>query len=331
MLFSPAEFVKRPLGDLQAVLEAHSPDEIDAGWQGGVLLHGPMTATDATELLSLRPHTLLTTVTDCRLPREHPDVSLPGVVLDEYLGGGGQGWVYTARVQATGKHIAVKILNARSSASEHWAEREARICARLRHPNLLRVFELQRAGGYWIVLMELVQGTELRNVSIKAEQARALFGGLADGLCVLAENHVVHRDVKPSNIILREPDDSPVLIDFGTAVDLNRPDSGPPDISGTPFFMAPEALAGQSPEPSWDAYALGATAAVVLAGAYEQYKSLTTLRDAKASGEFDRRIGDFLPRIADRELRNWVGKLVQQEPAQRLEALANARQWAPAG
>jgi protein kinase-like protein len=330
MLFDPAEFVHRPLPDLAAVLQAHRPGDITADWQGRVELHGPALVDDATEMLSWRPLSLLTTRTDCRLPGNHPPVSLPGVVLQQYLGGGSQGWVYTARVEATGKHIAVKVLGTTNEARDQAAAREARICARLRHPNILRVFQVQPAGGYWIVLMELVQGSDLRATRVHPEQAQRCFGALADAVALLASEGIVHRDVKPSNVVLREPDHSPVLVDFGTAVDLRAPDESRPEISGTPFFMAPEAFRGSPPEPSWDAYGLGVTAAVVLADAYESYANLTTLRDAKASGDFDRRISTFLPHVSDPELRAWIGELVGATPAGRLAALDVARRWAVA-
>src|SRR5262245_36360851 len=156
---------------------------------------------------------------DTRLGDDHPDVEVPGVVLEAFLGGGGQGWVYAGRVQATNKVVAVKVL-ARAADALGWGAREAILCARVRHRNVLRVLRAEPAGSFWVVLMELVQGDELARAALPPADARACFGQLADALLALAANRLVHRDVKPANILLRRPDRSPVLIDFGLAIDL---------------------------------------------------------------------------------------------------------------
>src|SRR5947208_2513559 len=82
----------------------------------------------------------------------------------------------------------------------------------------------------------------------------------AAAVSALGEGHIVHRDIKPANIVLRQGDSSPVLIDFGLALDLTA--ASPEDraqVGGTPLFMTPDAFTGAAPEPSWDAYALGLT------------------------------------------------------------------------
>src|SRR5580765_4229906 len=108
------------------------------------------------ELLSAVARVTAPTVTgNARLPEDHPVIEVPGVMLEQYLGGGGQGCVFSGRVTATGALIAVKLL------SHGRAVREALLASRVRHPNVVRVLRAQRAGNYWVLLMELVLGDEL--------------------------------------------------------------------------------------------------------------------------------------------------------------------------
>src|SRR3954452_21667353 len=139
--------------------------------------------------------------------------------------------------------------------------------------------------------MELVQGDELGRAPLAPAEAKACFGQLADALLALAKQRLVHRDVKPANILLRRPDRSPVLIDFGLAIDLAELTDFAADLSGTPFYMAPEAWRDSPPDPAWDAYALGVTAPAVLAGPPAVGTDLPTLRRAKLTGDFERLIG----------------------------------------
>jgi serine/threonine protein kinase len=325
MSFDPAQFQGRPLAEMMAALARADAAEVWAGWQGKVELYGP--DGSLTEPALSRPGLLMSTLAEAQLPADHPSVHVPGVALESFLGGGGQGWVYAARVLATGRIIAVKVLRSEYVAAQGLAAREALLCARLHHRNILRVFQAQPAGEFWVILMELVQGPELDTEALTPAAFRACFAQLADALGTLAQMRIVHRDVKPGNILLRRLDRSPVLVDFGLAVDLGRLPSESPEISGTPFFMAPEAFGDGAPDPSWDAYSLGVTAAVLLHGRDDPYPNLNTLRDAKLSGAFDRWVQSSLDRIEDGEMREWVGGLIEHDGSRRLAALETARQW----
>ena len=166
---------------------------------------------------------------------------------------------------------------------------------------MLRVLRAEPAGAFWVVLMELVQGEELARGKLSIGEARGCFGQLADALLALARQRLVHRDVKPANILLRRPDHSPVLIDFGLAIDMAELTDFAADLSGTPFYMAPEAWRDSPPDPSWDAYALGVTAAVALAGPPDVRTDLPSLRQAKLSGMFEHRVADGLATFGDGE------------------------------
>lgn len=327
MALEPLAYLNRPLPDLFHALARAGSGDLPPG--GEVQLFGPVLRAvgraGAAALDSGRPPTTVTE--DTRLPLDHPPVEVPGVVLESFLGGGGQGLVYAGRVQSTGKLVAVKVLARKSGDPFTWGAREAILAARVRHPNLLRVLRAQPVGKFWVVLMELVQGEELAPGRLPAERARSCFGQLADALRELAAQRLVHRDVKPANILLRQQDGSPVLVDFGLAVDLTEPGRIDPEFSGTPFYVAPEAWRDLPPDPSWDAYSLGVTAAVVLTGPPPSGSDMPSLRLAKLTGAFDRTIGQALDGIADEGLRAWVAGLIDADPARRKAALAAATSW----
>jgi serine/threonine protein kinase len=329
MPLQPNQYLHLPLPDLVRDLSQAAPADVPLPRPADVLPHGPgRRGAGATESLAFRGDFVSTQPEDSRLPDDHPEVDVPGVVLEQFLGGGGQGWVYAGRVQATGKVVAVKVLGRGEDDPLGWGAREAILCARVRHRNILRVLRAEPAGAFWVVLMELVQGDELARERLSASDARGCFGQLADALIALGRQRLVHRDVKPANVLLRRPDRSPVLIDFGLAIDLAELCDYVADLSGTPFYMAPEVWRDAPPDPAWDAYALGVTAAVALVGPPSIRTDLTSLRIAKLTGEFEQKVAESLAGVPDAELRRWVTRLIDRDPAERGAALHDARAWA---
>jgi serine/threonine protein kinase len=332
MTFDPRQLLGRPLPAVVADLAQVGVEALDATGQGRVEFYDACAARDTLrdEPINLRPTDLMTTLpstADTDLSPAHPDVAVPDVVLETYLGGGSQGWVYAGRVISTGKVIAVKVLRGDPWAGLRGALREATICAKVRHPNILRVFQAQPAGVFWVVHMELVQGTELRPGQLTTAEAKTCFAQLADALCTLGQRQIVHRDIKPANILLRHEAGAPVLVDFGVAVDLAAPDLEPLDVSGTPLFMVAEAFQRCHPEPSWDAYSLGVSAAAALLGPLDDYPDVAAVVQAKLSGDFERGLQDALLQLDDPPLREWIMALLSRDPATRLGALGTARQW----
>jgi serine/threonine protein kinase len=328
MPLSPHKYVALPLPALLRDLATADPADVPLPRPAEVVPHGPRSATAS---LAWRGGYASTHPEDTRLSDDHPEVEVPGVELEAFLGGGGQGWVYAGRVRATNKVVAVKVVG-RGSGTDPlgWGAREAVLCARVRHRNVLRVLRAEPAGAFWVVLMELVQGDELARGALPAGEARSCFGQLADALLALARQRLVHRDVKPANVLLRCPDHSPVLIDFGLAIDLAELTDFDADLSGTPFYMAPEAWREAPPDPAWDAYALGVTAAVALAGPPDVRTDLPSLRRAKLTGAFERAVAGGLAAVADADLARWVARLLAHDPAERRAALEDARAWVAA-
>jgi hypothetical protein len=327
-VLQPAQFLGQPLPALVQALAHSDADALEVADQGRVM--GYDTATLAfEEPVTVRPGTVLAaTLDDADLPANHPDVDVPGVALEMYLGGGGQGWVYAARVQQTGCVVAVKVMRADYVAGKGKAAREALLCARVKHRNVLRVFKACPAGAFWVVIMELIQGDELHTEYLQPGQVPHCFGQLADALRALTEQQVVHCDVKPSNVLLRRAEQSPVLVDFGVAWDL-RGDGEQHGISGTPYYLAPEAFAQMRPTPAWDAYALGVTAATVL-GVRHDLTTMKAVREAKLSGDFDRGLVEGLRQKPHVELAAWVAELLDRDGERRLRALEAARRWGAA-
>ncbi|MFJ1703087.1 protein kinase [Kitasatospora sp. NPDC088346] len=213
--------------------------------------------------------------------------------LGERLGRGGMGTVWRARDEMLDRDVAVKELTV-SHLSEEDLEilqtrmkREARAAARIKHPGVITIHDvLEQDGRPWIV-MELVDGRSLADVIsqdglLRPQEAAEV------GLQVLAALHrghqlgVLHRDVKPANVLLEHTSGRVVLLDFGIAkfegagaVELTRPG----DLVGSPDYLAPERAQGERPGPASDLWALGATlwAAVEGTSPFRRDSPLSTL------------------------------------------------------
>lgn len=167
------------------------------------------------------------------------------------LGCGGMGVVYQARQARLDRIVALKILPKGKQADPHFAarfEREARALARLNHPNIVAVYEFGDTGGHYYLVLEFVDGVNLRLLlragKLTPEQALGILPGICDALQYAHGRGVVHRDIKPENILL-DQQGHPKLADFGIAKLLQ---SAPKDllltevnqVIGTPHYMAPE-------------------------------------------------------------------------------------------
>lgn len=194
-------------------------------------------------------------------------------LLDAEIGQGATGVVWAGRRRADGGPVAVKLLRAEFDDDDTALERFVReftVLRRLRHPHLVRVHDFVKEGGVYAIVMDLVEGENLRQIvqrgRLSVPEAAQLLAQTASGLAAVHEAGVVHRDVKPENVLVTQRDGRRValLSDFG----ISRPVEGSSrtQVIGTPAYFAPELAAGRPPTYGADVYALGVMAYEMLAG-----------------------------------------------------------------
>ncbi len=204
---------------------------------------------------------------------------LPPGLLRRYqpiglLGSGTFGRVVGATDRQLGRQVAIKILEAPDD-DPVWRqrfEREAQVTASLRHPAIVTVFDSGISPeGTCFIVYERIQGTDLaariRSGPIPVETVAEWGAVLADALAVAHRAGIIHRDVKPANILIREGR-SPVLVDFGIArvESLAGATTRQGILLGTPVYMAPELWEGAAPGPASDQFALAAVLVECLQG-----------------------------------------------------------------
>jgi Protein kinase domain len=219
-------------------------------------------------------------------------VGAPGsLVLNRYLpvrplGTGGSGSVWLAREVESGREVALKIVPREGTAGSR-AEREAAAAARLRHPRCLRAHALARDGGHVYIVYEYVSGRTLREAMRAGEinDAAALEAAaqVLEGLAHAHAHGIVHRDVKPANVLLADGHGISVkLFDFGLA--LIHEEEGltaAGDIPGTLAYISPERLRGEPAGPPADIWAVGVLLWEALAG-FHPFWGGTLLDTAKS-------------------------------------------------
>ena len=177
---------------------------------------------------------------------------------------------YHAQLERTG---AVKVLQGLGADIDSTARfrREAQAIARMRHPNVLNVFDFGEFEGTPYMIVEYVEGGSLaprvKNGPIDRDAAVAFLRGIGDALDYAHKHGIVHRDVKPANVLLG-PDDNPILADFGLAklMESSSIKSLTGVTTGTPAYMAPEQVTGSQVGPAADRYSLAVMAYEMLTG-----------------------------------------------------------------
>lgn len=189
------------------------------------------------------------------------------------IGRGGMGIVYRAYEPALERDVAIKMLAPDSAHGRDLVarlRREAISAARLRHPNIALLYELGQADGAPYLAMEYVPGVALcellRAGPLATDRALRIVCQIAEALDYAHSMGIVHRDVKPSNILIGS-DDRAVLIDFGLAeIADNSAITADGTVLGTPHYMAPEQADGRGADARSDQYALAAVAYELLTG-----------------------------------------------------------------
>jgi len=199
-------------------------------------------------------------------------VRIGSYLIEREIARGGMGVVYAAYAPHLDRPVAVKALA--GWADEVDVERillEARATARVRHPGVVAIHDAGEEAGLPYLVLDLVDGPSLKariaeSGPLDSAAVAALGRALADALGAAHAVGLLHRDVKPANVLLGP--DGPVLTDFGIAKDLRGP-AGPTrtgDLLGTPAYMAPEQVLGAGVDERTDVYGLGATLYEALTG-----------------------------------------------------------------
>src|ERR1700694_205199 len=198
---------------------------------------------------------------------------LASYVLLEPIGHGGMAVVYRARQESLDRTVAVKVLSENLAASSEFMERfrrEARTAASMRHPNVITVHDFgEDERGVPYLVLEYIGGptlADLMDVGLDDQRIPDLLDQVAAGLDYAHARGVIHRDIKPGNVLMTE-DGRAVLADFGLAWLLEGAHltlTG--GVIGTPEYMSPEQVAGNRTDHRSDVYALGVVLYEMLVG-----------------------------------------------------------------
>ena len=194
--------------------------------------------------------------------------------VEELVGHGGMSSVYKARDSLLERHVALKILHEQYNGDEDFVERfkrEARSVAQLQHPNIVTVIDRGEEDGRQYIVFEYIDGENLKERVVRegrldVREALEIAVEVARGLAFAHEQGLVHRDVKPQNVLLNG-DDRAKVTDFGIArtVDMDgMTQTG--TVLGTSNYIAPEQASGQRVDAHSDVYSLGAVLYELLAG-----------------------------------------------------------------
>jgi eukaryotic-like serine/threonine-protein kinase len=224
--------------------------------------------------------------------------------LLERVGGGGMATVYRARDERLKRTVAVKVIDEHlsfDSASVRRFRQEAQLCAGLAHPNVVAILDAGVEPRDFTV-MEYVPGVDagkrLRSRGrLTLGEAVHVVAQVCEALAYAHDQDVVHQDVSPRNILIRQPDFTAKLADFGFA--------------GTPGYVAPEILRGADPSPQSDLYSLGVVAYRLLAG-------------PEPTAPPRRPLAEVRPRLP-RRLSDALQQALAEEPAARQRSVAEFR------
>jgi serine/threonine-protein kinase len=203
-----------------------------------------------------------------------PGNTLGNYEIVEKIGAGGMGAVYKAYQPGLGRYVAIKVLPPQTAGDPSFGERfaqEARAIGKLRHPNIVTAFDFTQQGDFAYLVSDYIDGGTLADqlgTPLPLDYTLGIIGPIAGALDYAHSRGIVHRDVKPQNVLLTH-DGTPVLTDFGLAK-IVGPGSGMTQagsLMGTADYMAPELAGGaEAAGPAADQYALGIIAYQMLVG-----------------------------------------------------------------
>jgi serine/threonine protein kinase/tetratricopeptide (TPR) repeat protein/ribosomal protein L40E len=255
--------------------------------------------------------------------------------LLEEVGRGGQGVVFRARQKSLNRTVALKVISLGQWASKAHVKRfrrEAEAAASLDHPCIVPIYEVGERDGSCYFSMKFVEGGQLDEVvkrtPMSIRQAAELIAKVARTVHYAHEHGILHRDIKPGNILLDQKGE-PHLTDFGLArlVETESTVTGTLEVMGTPSYMAPEQAAGETTKSSkaTDVYGLGAVLYQLLTG-HPPFAGGTTYETIKLLLETEPRQPRLLNPKIGRDLSTICVKCLEKDPQRRYSsALALAQ------
>src|SRR5687767_6306998 len=196
-----------------------------------------------------------------------------GYRVESVVGRGGMGVVYRATGLSLERPVALKLIAPELAGNERFRARfprEPRLAASLDHPNVIPIYEAGEHDGQLYLAMRFVEGSDLRTVleregKLSPERTLAILAQVAGALDAAHRRALVHRDVKPANVLLDE-DGHAYLTDFGSTKHLGGASTDTGQMVGTLDYLAPEQIRGEPVDGRTDCYALGCVLYECLAG-----------------------------------------------------------------
>src|SRR5262245_31032619 len=263
-------------------------------------------------------------------PAKPGDVIADRYELEELCGSGGMSSVFRARDVQLDRRVAIKILHERYVDDPEYVERfrrEARAVARLSHPNIVTVIDRGEDEARQYIVFEHVDGENLKELvgrtgRLPVRRAVELALSVADGLSFAHEHGLVHRDVKPQNVLLSHEGDVKVT-DFGIArsLDVEHGVTQTGTVLGTGEYLAPEQASGKPVSPATDVYSLGVVLWELLVGdvpfSGENFVAVALRHVNEPPPSLSRLRPDVPPRLAAA-----VERALAKDPAQRFPSMA---------
>jgi serine/threonine-protein kinase len=257
-------------------------------------------------------------------------------VLEEELGRGGMGVVFLACDPTLDRRVAIKVVQPTLANHPTLTQRflaEARMIARLKHPNIVTVHSAGQIDGLLFYVMDYVRGESLRDClarekRLSPESTENILKDLAAALDAAAKAGVVHRDIKPENVLIEQDTGRALLVDFGiarlVAGDGSTEITGEGVVLGTPTYMSPEQAAGEEIDSRSDLYGLGVLAYEMITGSppFTGPHRLVVSRHLSATPEpIAKHRPDCPPRLAEITMR-----LLEKQPGDRWQTGEELRQ-----
>jgi len=235
--------------------------------------------------------------------------------------------VFRALDRNLGREVALKILHQSLSQDEVLAamfEREAKLTASILHPNVVKVFSVGQDQGYFYIAMELLQAISLEQLCAKKgalseSEALRIALDVARGLQAAQEENLIHRDIKPGNMLVTE-EGTTKLVDFGLALQQGGEELSE-DLWATPFYVPPEKLDGQADTFLGDIYSLGATLYHALAGKPPFEANTSSMEELKVIKENAVDLKSAAPGLSRATIK-LVEKMMAYRPEDRIQSYA---------